>query len=48
MNVPREPTTVTQMHHVATHRFLTAVLAILATLGMDFPVQVIQLSSIEL
>ena len=46
MNVLQEPTTVIQMPHVATHRFPTAVLAMLVILGMDFPVQVIQLPSI--
>ena len=40
MNAPQKLTTVIQMPRVATHHFLTVVLAILATLGMDFHVSV--------
>ena len=42
MNAILQPTTVTLMPRVAIHRFLIVVRVIQATLGMDFPVQVMQ------
>ena len=46
MNAILQPTTVTLMPRVAIHRFLIVVRVIRATLGMDLPVQVIQMFAV--